>query len=175
MTGYTLGCDALVRHLRQGDFSLLAPAFAPAGSDEPRVLQVLRSGCFDAHPDELAEALTCAAFLGALSALEHLLRLGVPPEGGAATGLNALPWAANRGELGAVRRLLAAGAALEARNSFGGTVLGATVWASVHEPRDAHAAIVAELLTAGADVREAGYPSGHADIDALLEQAGARA
>ena len=104
-----------MRHLRQGDFSLLAPAFASAGSAEPRVLQVLRSGGFDAHPDALAEALTCAAFLGALGVLDHLLRLGVPPEGGAATGLNALHRAANRGELGAVRRLLAAGAALDTR------------------------------------------------------------
>ena len=60
-------------------------------------------------------------------------------------------------------------------NSYGGTVLGATVWAAVHEPRDDHAAIVAALLSAGADVQKAGYPSGHAAIDALLKHAGARA
>lgn len=174
MTADTLSCAAILRHLRQGDFSLLTPAFASADADEPCVLQLLRTGCFDAHRDELDEALTCAAFVGAISVLDHLLRLGVAPEGGAATGLNALHWAANRGELGAVRRLLAAGGALEARNRFGGTVLGATIWASVHEPRDAHVAIVAELLTAGADVRASGYPSGHAAIDALLERAGAR-
>lgn len=170
-----LGCDALLRHLRQGDFSLLAPAFTVQDSAEPRVLQLLRDGCFDAHRDALTEALTCAAFLGAIGVLEHLLRLGVPPGGGDATGLNALHWAANRGELAAVRRLLDAGADVEVRNRFGGTVLGATVWAAVHEPRSSHAAIVAALLAAGADVQEAGYPSGHAEIDALLERAGARA
>lgn len=161
--------------MRQGDFSLLSPAFSAEDAEEPRVLQLLGSGCLDEHRDAVAEALTCAAFLGAMAVLEHLLRLGGRPDGGSATGLNALHWAANRGELAAARRLLDAGADVEARNSYGGTVLGATVWASVHEPRDSHAAIVAVLLRAGADAQEAGYPSGHAEIDALLEQAGARA
>ena len=136
---------------------------------------MLRSGCFAEQRDALAEALTCAAFLGALVALEHLLRVGVPPDGGNATGLNALHWAANRGALAATRRLLDAGGDVEMRNSYGGTVLGATVWAAVHEPRESHAAIVASLLSAGADVRAVDYPSGHAEIDALLARAGARA
>ena len=175
LTGSTLSCDALLLHLQQGDFSLLAPAFVAQDEAEPRVLELWRSGCFDERPDALAEALTCAAFLGAMAVVEHLLHRGIRPDGGEATGLNALHWAANRGELAAAQRLLEAGAAVERRNSYGGTVLGATVWAAVHEPRNSHAAIVAALLRAGADVQEAGYPSGHAAIDALLEQAGARA
>lgn len=175
LTGSSLSCHALLLHLRQGDFSLLAPAFAAEHSGEPRVLQLLRHGCLDEHREALAEALTCGAFLGAMEVMEHLLGLGVPPEGGNATGLNALHWAANRGELAATRRLLDAEAPLEVQNRFGGTVLGATVWASVHEPRDSHAAIVAALLTAGAEVQASGYPSGHAEIDALLERCGARA
>jgi hypothetical protein len=31
-------------------------------------------------------------------------------------------------------------------------VLGATIWASVHEPRESHAAIMEMLIQAGADV-----------------------
>ncbi len=173
--GSTFSCDALMRHLRQGDFSFLAPAFASTDGRVPRVLQLLRDGCFDGRPDELAEALTCAAFLGAGEILEPLLGAGVAPQGGNGTGMDALHWAANRGQSPSVRRLLDAGAALEVRNRFGGTVLGATVWAAVHEPRPTHAAIVEMLLAAGANVREAEYPSGHREVDALLARYGARA
>jgi ankyrin repeat protein len=165
----------LIQHLRQGDFSLLAPAFFAADGQLPRVLELHRDGCFDGRADDLAEALTCAAFLGADAVLEPLLAAGVSPQGGSGTGMDALHWAANRGQLAAVQRLLAAGAALEVRNRFGGTVLGATVWAAVHEPRPTHAAIVQALLAAGANVREAEFPSGHVEIDGLLGEFGAGA
>jgi ankyrin repeat protein len=170
-----LTCNALLQHLRQGDFSLLAPAFESHADRTPRVLQLYRDGCFNANPDELAEALTCAAFLGAIPVLDALLAAGVPPHGGNETGMDALHWAANRGQLVSVRRLLNAGAVPERRNRFGGTVLGATVWAAVHEPRPTHAAIVEVLLAAGADVSQAEYPSGIANVDAILKAAGAGA
>jgi hypothetical protein len=174
MSGDIIDCDALLAHLRQGDFSLLAPAFVPASPSAPRVLQLFNEGCFEGRAVELAEALTCAAFLGAVDVMEALLQRGVSPQGGDATGLNALHWAANRGQLEAVRRLLAAGAALETRNGYGGTVLGATVWASVHEPRDSHVAIIELLLHAGADVAAAEFPSGRTDVDESLRRFGAR-
>ena len=170
-----LNCELLVTHLDQGDFSFLAPAFESAGAHAPRVLQLERDGCFKGRPDALAEALTCAAFLGAMDVVEPLLAAGVSPQGGNGTGMDALHWAANRGQLAVVRRLLSAGAAIEVQNRFGGTVLGATVWASVNEPQPTHSAIVALLLAAGADVTQAAFPCGHAEIDALLEQFGARA
>ena len=168
-------CDAILTDLREGNFTRLAPVMTSQSGDVPRIVQIHREGCFARHPLELAEALSCAAFLGAIEALKYLLAAGVPPDGGSRTGLNALHWAANRGELAAVQRLLRAGAAVEARNAYGGTVLGAAVWAAIHEPRPAHVAVIEVLLEAGADVREAAYPSGDAAVDAVLAKFGARA
>jgi hypothetical protein len=75
--------------------------------------------------------------------------------------------------LAVVERLIEAGASLEARNVYGGTVLGCAVWSAVHEPRAEHARIVERLLAAGVDVREAAYPSGDAVVDGVLERYGA--
>lgn len=167
-------CDAVRSHLLQGDFTLLTPVFVRTGDEEPRVVRLHRDGCFADRPAELAEALTCAAFVGAIEAAEYLLAAGAPPGGGSATGLDALHWAANRGQLAAVELLLRHGASLETRNAYGGTVLGAAVWSAIHEPRPTHPAVIEALLRAGAQVREAEYPCGDAAVDALLERWGAR-
>lgn len=160
--------EAALHALQRGDFSLLEPAFTRSGSEEPAIMRWCREGRFDRHPNELAEALTCACFLGALETAEFLLGRGVAAVGGDGTGLNAFHWAANRGQLGSVQLLLRHGAPLEVRNAYGGTVLGGAVWAAVHEPKPAHLAVIEELLRAGADVSEADYPTGNANLDALL-------
>ena len=166
--------DALVG-LQSGDFSRLEPIFVarPAGAS-PAIVRWCAEGRLDDHPQELAEALTCACFLGALETAQFLLTRGLAPAGGRATGLNAFHWAANRGQLGAVQLLLRAGAPLEERNAYGGTVLGGAVWAAVHEPKPDHLPVVEALLRAGADAQEAEYPTGLVDLDALLAQFGAR-
>jgi hypothetical protein len=56
---------------------------------------------------------------------------------------------------------------------YGGTVLGCAVWSAVYEPRPDHAPIIEALLEAGADVREAEYPSGSDAVDGLLRRFGA--
>lgn len=166
-------CDSLCLHLRQGDFSLLEPAFVRHGHAEPRVISLHREGCFVGRESELAEALSCAAFLGAVEVTEYLLEAGVDANGGSATGLNALHWATNRGQVATTALLLRRGAALEVRNSHGGTVLSSTVWSAINEPRPAHLALIETLLSAGADVRAVESPTGHAAVDALLARFGA--
>lgn len=161
-------CEAALRGLQRGDFSLLEPAFTRSGTEEPAIMRWCREGRFDGHPNELAEALTCACFLGALETAEFLLRRGVAAVGGDGTGLNAFHWAANRGQLGSVQLLLRHGAPLEVRNAYGGTVLGGAVWAAVNEPKPAHLTVIEELLRGGAAVSEAEYPTGNANLDALL-------
>ena len=164
--------DALAG-LRRGDFSRLAPLFERSGSHQPSIVHWHEQGRFRDHPQESAEALTCACFLGATDVAEYLLARGLAPSGGMGTGLNAVHWAANRGQLATVLLLLRHQAPLETRNAYEGTVLGSTVWAAIHEPRPSHLPILEALLDAGADVRGAEYPTGDARIDDLLRRFGA--
>ena len=97
--------DAL-RGLERGDFSRLEPLFDtgldPAGN-RPRIVEWFQQGLFNDEPKALAEALTCACFLGWTSVADYFLTQGVDPAAGVATGLDALHWAANRGQLETVR------------------------------------------------------------------------
>ncbi len=140
-------CDAefvdAVEGLRRGDFTRLDPLF-----ESGKILTWCEAGLFDR--ETLAEALTCACFNGRVAVAEYLLSRGVDPSGGNGTGLNAIHWAANRGQLGAVRLLLKHGVPLGTRNMYGGTVLEATEWAAENEARPEHAEILRELRAAGA-------------------------
>ena len=160
--------------LRRGDFSRLEPLFVekPDGSS-PTIVDWCEQGRLDGEPATLAEALSCACFNGRTAAAEYLLKRGVDPSGGARTGLNALHWAVNRGQLEAVRLLLRYKAPLETRSMYDGTALRTGVWSSIHEPRLAHLQIIEELLKAGAKVSEARYPSGNSPVDELLRRYGA--
>jgi len=163
--------DAL-EGLHRGDFSRLEPLFDErAGrSGRPQIVEWHEQGRFREQPEALAEALTCASFLGRTAVAEYLLHEGVNPSGGAGTGLNALHWAANRGPLEAVRLLVRAKAPLETRSMYGGTALGTTIWAAVNEPRPDHLQIIEELLEAGSRLEEGDYPTGHKAIDAILQR-----
>jgi ankyrin repeat protein len=158
--------DAL-RGLRRGDFSRLEPLFA---GDRPSIVKWHEEGRFQDEPQALAEALTCACFLGRTKVAEYLLARGVDPSAGAGTGLNALHWAANRGQLDAVRLLLLRKVPVEARSRYGSTVLGTAAWSAVHEPRPNHLQIIEELLDAGARVEEVDYPTGSLPADAVLRR-----
>ena len=161
--------DAL-QGLHRGDFSRLEPLFdaGPAPGNTPRIIEWYEKGLLRDHPEAVAEALSAASFLGKTKVMEYLLAQGVDPAGGAGTGLNAIHWASNRGQLDAVRLLIRAKAPLETRNSYGGTVLGGAVFAAFHEPRPTHLQIIEELLEAGARVEEVDYPTGNERIDTLL-------
>jgi ankyrin repeat protein len=161
--------DAL-QGLHRGDFSRLEPLFIAA---PPPIVRWHQEGRFRDDPTAVAEALTCACFLGRIDVAEYLLEQGIDPTAGAGTGMDALHWAANRGQLAAVQLLLRQKAPLETRSMHGGTVLGTAVWSAIHEPRPAHLQIIEELLNAGACVGDAGYPTGDEQIDAALRQHGA--
>ena len=110
-----------VEGLLRGDFSRSEPLFE--GEPCP-ILAWAGQGAFDAEPAALAEALSCACFLGRTAVAAALLDRGVDPLSGAATGLNAFHWAANRGQLDVVRLLIRKKVPLEVKNMYGGTVLG---------------------------------------------------
>jgi hypothetical protein len=162
-----------VRGLIRGDFSRLEPLFLETAGAPPRMIAWHGAGRFGDEPHALAEALTAASFLGRVDVAEYLLAHGVDSSGGNGTGLNALHWAANRGQLDAVQLLIRRGAPLETRSMHGGTVLGTAVWSAINEPRPQHLAIIELLLEAGARVQDAGYPTTREQIDVLLRRYGA--
>ncbi|MBI1178889.1 hypothetical protein GC207_15770 [bacterium] len=161
-----------VRGILAGDFSRLARLFD--GCPCP-IIQWHEAGLFADEPQALDEAYTNACFLGRTEVAEYFLAHGINPSGGQATGLNAFHWAANRGQLETVKLLIEHHAPLEVRNSYGGTVLGCAVWSAVHETKPNHLPIIEALLEAGANAREAWYPSGDARVDEILRCYGAAA
>lgn len=108
------------------------------------------------------------ASMGPWLGLKYFLANHLDPSGGARTGLNAFHWAANRGRKNVVELLIRAGSPLESLNNYGGTVLGCTVWSAVHETKPAHLGIIKLLLAACSNPFACQYPSGRADVDALI-------
>jgi hypothetical protein len=161
-----------IEGLERGDFSRLEPLFDDRSgrAGQPRILEWLDEGRFRDQPNALAEALTCAGFLGRTRVAASLLEHGVRSSGGASTGLDALHWAVNRGQLEAVRLLITAKASLETRSMYGATALGTAIWSAINEPRPDHLRIIEELLSAGSRVEDADYPSGHDGVDAVLKR-----
>ncbi len=145
--------DHAVQGLHRGDFDALAPLFFtdPARPNEPStIVKWHTAGRFHSDPVAVAEALTCASFLGVTGVAQHLLEAGVDPTAGSGTGMDALHWAVNRGQPGTVNLLLKWEAPLEVRNMHGTTVLGTAVWSALNEPRPEHLEIFETLLKAGA-------------------------
>jgi hypothetical protein len=165
--------SAVLVHLRNGDFSLLAPNFAAGQgpNDRSKIIGWFEQGLFEKYPSEAAEALTCACFLGERETAEHLIQRGLDPSGGSGTGMNAVHWAANRGELSTLRLLLDHRVPLEVRNNYGTTVLGQTVWSAVNQPRPGQLEAINELLRAGADIKQVEFPTGNRRVDEVLSHA----
>lgn len=92
------------------------------------------------------------------------------PSAGNATGMDALHWTANRGQLESVQLLLRSNAPLETRSMYGATVLGTAVWSAIHEPRPNRHKIIEDLIAAGAKAAEVPYPTGDEGIDQLLQR-----
>lgn len=163
-----------LRELQDGSFDASAKWFGTGqelAAEQPQIVEWFRHGFFHDQPQALAEALSCACFLGRTSVAEFLLDHGVDPTQGDATGMNAFHWAINRGKLETVRLLIQRQAPLETRNMHGTTALGTAVWSIIHEPWwPDQLRIIEELLNAGANAEAAGYPTGHVGVDALLRR-----
>jgi hypothetical protein len=156
-----------IQGLRRGDFSRLEPLL------EHQIVEWHRLGLFEGEPEALAEAFSCACFNGKTDVAEYLLNQDVDPLAGSGTGMSGSHWAANRGQLKTVEMLARRGVPLETRNSYGGTVLGTAVWSAIHEPKPDHIAIIEALIRAGANLGEAGYPTGNEAVDEVLRRNGA--
>lgn len=159
--------------LERGDFSRMEPFFVEDSSLARGRCQIIKwyeGGYFQNEHKALNEAFTCACFNGRTSVAKYLLDKGVDPIAGDATGMNAFHWAANRGHMDTVRFLIEQKVPLEIRNMYGGTVLGCTVWSAVHEPMKNPLIVIEALIEAGANLEEAGYPTGNEGVDNLLRR-----
>jgi ankyrin repeat protein len=124
---------------------------------------------------EVQSGFVCACEYGHKNVVEFLLDKGVDLRAGENTGQTALHLAAHRGQVEIVRLLLKHGAPLEARNMFGGTVLGQASWSAMNgEPDIDFAPVIEVLLEAGAKIEEADYPTGSAVVDDILRRHGAK-
>jgi ankyrin repeat protein len=104
----------------------------------------------------MAEAFTTACLYGRTEIAEFLLNKGVDITTGKNTGQTGFHLAAHGAHLDIAKMLLSRNAPLEAKNNYGGTVLGQAVWSAIHDPAADHLAFLELLLVAGADIEE-GY------------------
>ena len=137
-----------------------------------------------ATKEQMESGFMWACEYGHTRAVEFLLD---PDHGGLdvgtmAHGMTGLHWAMVGGHLDTIKLLLDRQAPLEARNSYGGTVLGCLIWAVANsdpayrwpDPDTDWAAIVRMLIDAGAKVQEtdSDFPTGNERVDQLLRRHG---
>jgi Ankyrin repeats (3 copies) len=146
-----------------GRLDLLMTFFDNDGSVKPPATkQDLNSGC------------VYACLYGRTTAAEFLLDRGADLREEENTGQTGLHNAVICGDLNLIRLLLSRDAPLEARNRFGGTVLGQATWCAMNDQRNIdYAPIIQVLLDAGANVEKADYPTGINQIDDILRHHGA--
>jgi hypothetical protein len=171
LTAAGLGRADVVNQLVENDGTLKAGVPLPSAADGLRV-----------PPEGTAHvelALIWAAALGHTEVVELLADRRVHLSATDHQGFTALHWAAFKGHSEVVDLLLRRRAPLEIQNAYGGTVLGATVWAAIHVDgvfhggaftRVDYAPIVERLLAAGARPSAVQLPTGNERIDAILSR-----
>ena len=119
---------------------------------------------------QIEMALTWACKFGRGEVAMYLLDVGVSAMS-RDQDFTALHLASARGLFDVMDALIAKGAELEARNTWGGTVLDSTVWFAVNAPAPGvdYPQVIERLLAAGADPQEV-YPrtTGDKKIDSIL-------
>jgi ankyrin repeat protein len=120
----------------------------------------------------LQSAFLYACGYGQNHVVEFLLDQGVDLAEGGGDGQTPLHWAVINGQLEMVKLLLKYKPPLEARNMYGGTVLGQTLWSAAHggDPK-LYAEIIETLIAAGAKVQPRHVPV-NKPIDNLLRRYG---
>jgi ankyrin repeat protein len=121
---------------------------------------------------QLHTAFRYACAGGHKDVVEFLLNKGVDLADGGGDGQTPLHWAVIFGQLEMVKLLLKYNPPLEARNMYGGTVLGQTAWSAAHggNPK-VYAEIIETLIAAGANVPPRHVPV-NKPIDDLLRRYG---
>lgn len=123
-------------------------------------------------PGQVAEAFLYACQSGARAAVAFLIDRGADVKAHDDDGQTALHHAVIGAQIGVVKQLLEHDPPLEAKNVYGGTVLGQALWSAAHDgDSDAYAAIIETLVAAGANVPARHVPVNER-IDAVLRRFG---
>lgn len=137
-------------HLSQGNFTALEQMLGgPEGFDR-EIVDCYQIGEFDAEPELLAEALSCACMLGRTETARFLIDAGVDPYAGMKTWLAGPHYAVSGGHLDTVKMLIEKKISLEVENLYGGTLLQQGFCSAINEPKESHADVIQALLDAGA-------------------------
>jgi len=117
---------------------------------------------------EMALAYACAFRRAAIA--RYFLDLGVSVAARDKDDMTALHWAAASGALELMDELVSRGAPLEARNTWGGTVLGSTCYFAIEQPFAGvdYAPVIAKLIAAGAALGPASWARSHPTVGPLL-------
>ena len=129
-----------------GDLEIVKSYFGPDGELIDNRLNEKLKACF---------CWACQA--GNKNVVEYLLAQGIDVNT-RSYGMTALHSAAFDGNVDIVQLLLSRGAAMEAINSFGGTVLSQTIWCHYNHFKPTHPQIMEILITAGAHIEEEWKP-----------------
>lgn len=122
---------------------------------------------------QLDHGFIWACEYGRRDVVDFLIDRGVNLRAGENTGQTALHLAAHHAELEIVKLLIARGAPLEAKNCYGGTVLGQATWSCMNSGLDVdYVPVIEMLLQSGANVLGADYPTGNERIDEVLRRHG---
>ena len=129
----------------------------------------------DATRAQMNEGFVYACEYGRSAVVEFLIEKGVDRSTNGGTGQTALHWAAIGGHQDIVRLLLKHGAPLEARNTYGATVLEQALWSAENggDPNQ-YIAILEALIKAGSKLPERHGPI-NTKLDEWLDQQGSHA
>jgi len=136
-------------------------------------LDVVKGLIDGASEEQLKAGFLFACGFGHNSVVQFLLDRGADPA--MENGQTGSHWAVLGGHLDTVKLLLRYNPPLEAKNKFGGTVLGQTLWSAGHggDP-DVYIAILEALIAAGAQIPERHTPV-NAQVDEWMAKHGSRA
>lgn len=143
--------------------------------DPDSSLKSLTSDSRTSTTDQLVSGFLWACAYGQNEVVEFLLNQGVDIAAQGDDGQTGLHWAVIGGQPETIKLLLERKAPLEAKNVYGGTVLGQALWSAAHDgDPDVYVRIIETLIAAGARLHDR-HPPVNTRIDELLEKYGSHA